>query len=123
MLKVAPTLIVESVEPSLEFLTTRVGFQKVVAVPGETNGLVFATVASGNVELCLQKRTSVDLPYLTNGGPPSTFLYINVENVDVLWDQLQDCEILTPLEETFDGAKYFFIKEPGGHVLGFSQNA
>jgi hypothetical protein len=34
----------------------------------------------------------------------------------------QGCDIILPLEKTFYGATHFFIREPGGHVLGLSEN-
>jgi uncharacterized glyoxalase superfamily protein PhnB len=124
MLKVAPTLIVERIEPSLEFFTRRLGFEKTAEVPGDDGALVFAMLNAGAVEIHLQSRGSVaaDLPYLASNAAPSTFLYIDVADVRALWERLQDCDILKPLEKTFYGATHFFLKEPGGHVLGFSQN-
>jgi uncharacterized glyoxalase superfamily protein PhnB len=125
MLKLAPTLIVERIEPSLAFFTTRLGFEKAAEVPGDDGALVFAMVTAGAVEIHLQTKASAgaDFPYLAAGSlPPSSFLYIDVADVHSLWERLQDCDILKPLEKTFYGATHFFIKEPGGHVLGFSQN-
>ena len=125
MLKVAPTLIVERIEPSLAFFIDRLGFEKTVEVPGDDGVLVFAMLTAGAVEIHLQTRASAgqDLPYLASSAPPpSTFLYIDVADVRALWERLQDCDILKPLEKAFYGATHFFLKEPGGHVLGFSQN-
>jgi hypothetical protein len=79
----------------------------------------------GPVEVHLQTRASVakDMPYLAACAlPPATFLYIDVDDVHALHAQFQPHEILVPIEKTFYGATHFFIKEPGGHVLGFSQN-
>jgi uncharacterized glyoxalase superfamily protein PhnB len=124
MLKIAPTLIVEKVEPSLKFWTDRLGFSKVAEVPGET-GLDFALLSFGNSEVHLQSRKSAgkDLPYLGECKmPPASFLYIDVADVKALYEKLKDCEIALPLQKTFYGATHFFIREPGGHVVGFSQN-
>lgn len=124
MQKVAPTLIVEVVEPTMEFMIDRLGFQKVVDVPGES-GLAFAMLVNGNVEIHLQSKKSAvkDIPYFSEvKTPPSSFLYIDVEDVNALYEKLKDVDILKPIEKTFYGATHFFIREPGGHVLGFSQN-
>ncbi len=126
MLNVAPTLIVDRVEPSVAFFTERLGFTKMTDVAGDDGALVFALMTAGAVEVHLQTRASAarDLPYLAAGAmPSSSFLYIDVEDVRALWEQLKDCEILVPLEKTFYGATHFFLKEPGGHVIGFSQNS
>lgn len=124
MLKVAPTLIVDKIEPSLQFWTETLGFSKIAEVPGD-DGLVFAMLVNGNVEVHFQSRASTkkDMPYLADSGmPPSSFLYIDVEDVKSLYETLKGQDILLPLEKTFYGATHFFIREPGGHVVGFSQN-
>lgn len=125
MQKVAPTLIVEKVEPTMNFMITRLGFEKVVDVEGD-NGLDFAMLVNGNVEIHLQTRAgaSKGMPcFISSANPaPSSFLYIDVADVHLLYKQLFDVEILLPIEKTFYGATHFFVREPGGHVLGFSQN-
>src|SRR5436190_603002 len=81
--------------------TRRLGFEKTVEVPGDDGSPVFAMLTAGSVEVHLQTRASAaaDLPYLASSAlPPSTFLYIDVADVRALWAQLQDCEILKPLE-------------------------
>jgi uncharacterized glyoxalase superfamily protein PhnB len=124
MNKVAPTLIVDKIEPSLKFWIETLGFSKVADVPGD-DSLVFAMVVNEKVEVHLQSRASVgkNIPYLAESQmPPSSFLYIDVENIKALYEKLKGCEVLLPLEKTFYGATHFFIREPGGHVIGFSQN-
>lgn len=123
MLKVAPTLIVDKVEPTVEFMVNRVGFEKTAEVPGD-DGLSFAMLVCGNVEIHVQSRKSTtDIPYLEKSGmPPSSFLYIDVADVNSMYEKLRDADVLRPIEKTFYGATHFFIREPGGHVLGFSQN-
>ncbi len=125
MKKLAPTLIVDRIEPSLAFFVERLGFTKGAEVPGDDGALVFALLAAGEVEVHLQTRASAgkDIPYLrASAMPPSSFLYIDVDDVEARWAALKDCEILVPLEKTFYGATHFFLKEPGGHVIGLSQN-
>ena len=126
MLKVAPTLLVDEIEPSLAFYTEALGFDKVVDVPGDDGKLAFAMLSQGNVEIHLQTRVGAaqDIPYLAGrGGPPSGFLYIDVKDVHGLFERLKGrVEVLVPLQKTFYGATHFFIKDPGGQVVGFSQN-
>jgi uncharacterized glyoxalase superfamily protein PhnB len=122
--KVAPTLIVDRVEPSVRFWTERLGFQKVTEVPGD-DGPVFALLSQGNAEVHFQSRASAarDLPHFEKSQlPSSSFLYIDVPDVRALYRKLSDAEIVVPLEKTFYGATHFFIREPGGHIVGFSQN-
>lgn len=124
MLKIAPTLIVEKVEPTLEFMVEKLSFEKIAEVPGD-GGLSFAMLVNGSLEVHLQTRSSAaeGMPYFANASmPPSCFLYIDVENVSSIYAKLKDMDIVVPLEKTFYGATHFFIREPGGHVFGFSQN-
>src|SRR3954467_3821011 len=96
MLKLAPTLIVDKIEPSLKYFTETLGFTKTVEVPGD-DGLVFAMLNNDNVEIHLQTRasTSKDMPYLTDSKmPPSSFLYIDVENVKDLYEKLKGHDLL-----------------------------
>ena len=124
MLKIAPTLIVEKVEPTVDFMVEKLSFEKTAEVPGE-NGLNFAMLVSGNVEIHVQTRRSAaeDIPYFDKAAmPPSSFLYIDIEDVSSLYEKLKHEDIVLPLRKTFYGATHFFIREPGGHVLGFSEN-
>ena len=124
MLKITPTFIVEKVEPTVNFMTERLEFMKAMDVPGE-DGLTFAMMVNGSVEIHIQARASVvkEMPYLgKSGNPPSSFVYIDVADVNSLYEKLKDADILLPIEKTFYGATHFFVREPGGHVFGFSQN-
>ena len=124
MLKQAPTMIVDKVEPTMNFMIDRLGFAKAMDVPGE-EGLSFAMMVNGNVEIHIQTRSSAskDCPYFKNStNPPSSFIYIDVEDVRSLYENLKNADVLVPIEKTFYGATHFFIREPGGHVFGFSQN-
>jgi uncharacterized glyoxalase superfamily protein PhnB len=122
--KIAPTLIVEKINPSVKFWVEQLGFSKVTELPGE-DGPVFVLLQKGDFEVHFQTRASAatDMPYFAGSQmPSSSFLYIDVDDVHALHAKLKDVEILLPLEKTFYGATHFFIREPGGHVVGFSQN-
>jgi uncharacterized glyoxalase superfamily protein PhnB len=124
MQKVAPTLLVEKIEPSLKFWTEELGFTKEMEVPSE-QGPVFVMLTNGPVEVHLQTLASAskEIPILKNCKmPAASFLYIDVPDVHALYDKLRRFEIVVPLEKTFYGATHFFLREPGGHILGFSQN-
>lgn len=124
MLKIAPTLIVEKVEPTVDFMVDKLSFEKTAEVPGK-DGLSFAMLVNGNVEIHIQERSSAaeGMPYFGKSAmPPSSFLYIDVEDVSSIYEKLKDQDIVLPLEKTFYGATHFFIREPGGHVFGFSEN-
>src|SRR6185437_14075105 len=60
----APVLIVDAVEPSLDFWTRQLGFTRQHEVPGPDGTLVFASVTKDGVEIMYQTRASViaDMP-------------------------------------------------------------
>src|SRR5512146_2311562 len=55
----APVLIVDSVEPCIEFWTDRLGFKKENEVPGDNGKLIFASVKKAGVEIMYQTKASV----------------------------------------------------------------
>ena len=59
MQTLAPVLIVDAVEPCLEFWATNLGFAKANEVPGPDGKLVFASVKKDGVEIMYQTRASV----------------------------------------------------------------
>ena len=124
--KIAPTLLVDKIEPSLVFWTENLGFKKKAEVPGP-KGLVFALLTNGDLEVHLQtlESAATDIPYFKDcKKPSSSFLYIDVDDVHGLYEKLKNkAEIILKLEKTFYGATHFFIREPSGHIVGFSQNA
>lgn len=65
MMKLSPVLFVETIEPCLGFWVDRLGFTRTMEVP-YGDGLGFAAVASGAVEVMYQSRASVadDIPAL-----------------------------------------------------------
>ena len=57
-MKITPILIVDEVEPSLEFWVNQLGFQKTVEVP-EGEKLGFVILEKEGTEVMLQSRASV----------------------------------------------------------------
>lgn len=50
-------------------------------------------------------------------------IYINVEDVDALWNLLKDkCEVVYPIENFEYGMREFAIKDNNGYVLNFGQD-
>jgi len=52
-------------------------------------------------------------------GP--TFLYIEVDSLDVVISAMTGAEVVMPERKTFYGAREIGVKDPGGHVLTFAQ--
>jgi len=120
--KLTPVLFVERIEPILPFWT-HLGFVKTVEVP-EGNHLGFVILRQGTVEVMYQTYASVDkdMPAIAEDvrkGP--TFLYIEVENLDVLKPSLKSADVYMQERSTFYGAREIGIRDPAGHFLTFAQ--
>ena len=121
--KLTPVLFVEKIEPVLPFWTQHLGFIKTVEVP-EGNHLGFVILQQGTVEVMYQSYSSVDkdLPAISpevRKGP--TFLYIEVEDLDVLKPALESADVYLPERNTFYGAREIGVRDPAGHFLTFAQ--
>ena len=121
--KVTPVLFVEKIEPVLPFWTEHLGVIKTVEVPDDGR-LGFVIMQQGNVEVMYQTYASAskDLPQILNEvrkGP--TFLYIEVENLEMLKPALQSTDVYLPELKTFYGAREIGIRDAAGHFLTFAE--
>ena len=122
----APVLIDDAVEPSLEFWTTRLGFAKENLVPGPDGKLIFASVKKGDVEIMFQTRASVvaedpSAGREAKGRTAALFIMLpSMQDLDVLERAVKGVPLVKPRHETFYGTTEFYIREPGGTVVGFS---
>lgn len=123
--KITAVLLVEEVEPCINFWVDRLGFQKTMEVP-EGNKVGFVILQKGNIELMYQSFDSVkkDDPNridVMRKGP--TFLYVEVSSIDETIAALKGVPVVMPLRTTFYGAKEIGVKDPGNHVITFAQMA
>jgi len=51
----------------------------------------------------------------------SAALYIEVANLDQVERALRGADVVHPRRKAFYGATEIFVREPGGHVVGFAQ--
>lgn len=119
-MKITPVLIVEKVEASLEFWAGRMGFVKVVDVPGE-DGLSFAILARDGAEVMLQSRASVlrDEPKFVDQSRSA--LFVEVDDFEDVKKRLEGYPIAMPERDTFYGMKEIAVFEPGGHTVVFAK--
>ena len=119
--KITPILMVEAIEPSLPFWE-RLGFATTVTVP-HGDQLGFAILEQGPVELMYQTVASVadDIacPTLVKGG----ITYLEVDDIQAIAAAVPAEAVAVPLRQTFYGAKEIFAWEPGGNLIGFTQQA
>jgi uncharacterized glyoxalase superfamily protein PhnB len=123
--KITPVLLVEEVEPCIDFWVNRLGFRKTIEVP-DGNKIGFVALQKGNLELMYQSFASVakDDPNRTDvmrKGP--TFLYVEVDNLDETIAALRGAPVVMPERTTFYGSKEIGVTDPGGHVITFAQMA
>jgi len=122
--RLTPVLVVDAVEPCIRFWTERFGFTAQNEVPGPDGKLVFASAKQDAVEVMYQTRASVvaDQPTLAgemNGR--SIVLFIAVADLDAVERALAGAPVVKARHKTFYGSSEVYVREPGGHVVGFAQ--
>ena len=121
--KITTVLAVESVEPSLDFWTKKLGFECTVTVPHEDK-LGFAILVKDNVEVMLQSVASILADLGANTGEVngrSAALFIEVADLAAVEQSLAGYPIEMPRRTTFYGMHEIGIREPGGHFVVFAQ--
>ncbi len=119
--KLSPVLIVEEIEPSIDFWMT-FGFNKTVEIP-EGNSLGFLILEKDGIEIMYQSTASVkkDLPSMVKFGVSRASLYIECEDLTELLGKIDPKTIVVEPRKTFYGSKEVFVREPGGNVIGFAE--
>lgn len=122
--KLTPVLIVDAIEPCLPFWVERLGFAQVAEVP-HGDALGFVILVRDGVEVMLQSRASVaaDLPVALEGPRgQATILYVTVGDIAAVEAALAGLTLAVPRRRTFYGAEEVGVREPGGHLVVFSQH-
>jgi uncharacterized glyoxalase superfamily protein PhnB len=119
-------LMVEKVDDSVAFYQDILGFSVVASVPSESGKLQFAVLSKDSLMLMLQEKSNLieEYPILsTDKVHPSATLYIDVDNLGELYQDLKERhEILCDLHTTFYGSKEFAVADNNGYVLTFTEN-
>jgi uncharacterized glyoxalase superfamily protein PhnB len=119
-----PVLVVESVEPCLQFWIERFGFRSANEVPGPNGKLIFASAERDGMELMYQTRSGVlaerpDSQEELAGH--SIALFITVEDLDPVEIAVAGAPVVKARHKTFYGTTELYVREPGGNIIGFSQ--
>jgi uncharacterized glyoxalase superfamily protein PhnB len=121
-----PVIIVDEVEPCVEFWMTRLGFEKPQEVPGDDGKLVFAILQKDGLELMYQTKASVaaDSPgqkgELTGHTTALFFTVPSMGDLDAIEKAVKGAPMVKERHKTFYGSTEFYIREPGGNVVGFA---
>ena len=123
MKKVTVVLLVEEIEPCLNFWVDRLGFTKTAEVP-DGSKLAFVMLQKGGTEVMYQTFASVEKDNAQvakdmRKGP--TFLYVEVDDLDAVIAALKGVPVVMPVRTTFYGAKEIGVKDPAGHFVTFAQ--
>jgi len=122
--QLTPVMIVDRVEPCLAFWVDRFGFTATNQVPGPDGKLIFASADKDGIEVMYQTRASViaDNPAAaTELDGKSMVLFITVDDFDATERALAGAAVVKPRHQTFYGSTEIYVREPGGHTVGFAQ--
>ena len=124
MKKLTPVLVVEAIEPCLEFWMGRLGFAKTVEIP-EGNRLGFVILVKDKVEVMYQTYASTekDMGSAIPRREPATNLYIEVAGLDDIIQKMKGANLALPERKTFYGAREIGYAEPGGNLVVFAEFA
>jgi hypothetical protein len=128
MNKMTPILVVDEIEPSLDLWVDRLGFTKTAEVP-EGNRLGFVILARDRLELMYQTRASIRKEVEEQGLPEAllppaaarSVLFCEVADLAAIRERVKDLDVLLSYRKTAYGAEELWLREPGGHVIGFAQ--
>jgi uncharacterized glyoxalase superfamily protein PhnB len=121
-----PVLIVDEVEPCAEFWMQRLGFEKPQEVPGDDGKLVFCILQKDGVEIMYQTKASAaaDSPAqkgeLTGHSTVLFFTVPSMADLDAIEKAVQGAPMVKERHQTFYGSTEFYVREPGGNVVGFA---
>jgi len=121
-----PVLIVDAIEPCTEFWTTKLGFEKTSEVPGDDGKPLFAILQKDGVEIMYQTKESVlkETPEqkndLTGHSTALFFTVPSMADLDAIERAVKGAPMVKERHQTFYGSTEFYVREPGGNVVGFA---
>lgn len=116
-----PVMIVDEIEPQLDFWVERLGWTKTMEVPHE-NALGFVAFERDGAQVMYQTSASVaaDMPSL-GAEPFHTALYVKVTDLDAVARALEGCEVVFERRETFYGSVEVAFRDPAGNPVTFAE--
>ena len=119
--KLTANLYTDDVPACVDFWIKRLHFEKTLEVPdGQT--LAFAAIRKGNIELMYGSYSSLDKdPMASHAYQRGTsFLFLEVEHLDDVFEAMAGAPLVTPIHKTFYGSTEFTVKDPAGHLITFA---
>ncbi len=118
---VVVNIMVKNVKETIAFYEEMLGFKKVLSVPEEGEILNFAILSKDKISIMIQEQDNLleEYPSLkTEEIIPTFTLFITVDNVEALYNELKDkVKIAKELHKTFYGKDEFAIFDNNGNIL------
>ena len=120
--RLTPVLLVEAIEPVLDFWVQRLGFAKTAEVPHEDK-LGFVILERDGIQVMYQTRASVaaDIPPLAQSPQRGTFLFFEVDDLNAFEKALAGITPVVPRRKTFYGSEELIVNDPAGNTVTFAQ--
>lgn len=113
-----PMLATENIQKTLEFYTQNLGFECRVKYP--ENDPCWISLWNNGVEIAFNlpnEHYEFEKSVLTGS------IYLNVENIDEIWEKIKDkVEIVYEIENFDYGMREFGIKDCNGYILNLGEN-
>jgi len=109
-----PILNVKSVEKSIEYYTTVLGFERHWDWPNDKEDKTFASITNGKIEIFLCENGQ---------GSPGTWIAYNLEDVDALHKELVSRGVpidTGPVDQTW-GTREMYVKDADRNSVRFIQ--
>lgn len=121
---ITTNIMVKNVKETIKFYEEKLGFQKILSVPEEGETLNFAILNKDKISIMFQEKENLieEYPTLkTNEIEPTFTLFITVDNVITMYNNLKDkVKIAKELHKTFYGKDEFAIFDNNGNILTIS---
>ena len=120
MKSLTPVISVDHIEPCLGFWEA-LGFERTMDVPGD-NGLSFAAVSQGGVEVMYQTYASLaEVPAVAELKFGPTNFFIRVSDLNAIKPTIEAGEVVVPERKTFYGAREIVVRAPCGTIVNFAE--
>jgi len=141
MKKLFPNIMVKNVQKTVAFYEKNLGFKLEMSVPEEAENMkdsnvffepidpdkkyLYALMKNENVEIAFQEEESLkkDVPALQDNTVGfSGTLYIEVENVEDLYQSIKDTvEVLKEPFTTWYGMRELYVRDLNGYILTLAE--
>jgi uncharacterized glyoxalase superfamily protein PhnB len=120
--RLTPVLMVDRIEPVLDFWVRRLGFTKTAEVEHQGR-LGFVILEREGIQIMYQTQASVasDVGPLAQSPQQGTFLFLEVDELNAIEQALAGITPVVPRRKTFYGADELIVREPAGNAVTFAQ--